>query len=252
MRRKRNPMSIAVLDKTFSLLEVLARLGRAAPLADLSRESRLPKPTVYRILRSLRDLGYVVQADRGGAYSLSERLQSLGGRGRDELLREKAGSLMRGLHAEFDETVNLGVLEGIYVRYAWVLETTHALRWIVKPGARDPFHTTALGRAIVADMPAEAQARLVAKVSAGAPARSRAALRDRLRRELELTRARGFALEEEETNAGVACAAVSLAPLQEPLAAVSVSVPVSRFPAARRAAIIAALRRPPERVAAEA
>jgi DNA-binding IclR family transcriptional regulator len=122
-------MSIAVLDKTFSLLEVLARMGRAATLADLARESRLPKPTAYRILRSLRDLGYVVQSDRGGAYSLSERLQSLGEQGRDESLREKAAPLMRRLHAEFDETVNLGVLEGIYVRYAWVLETTHALRW---------------------------------------------------------------------------------------------------------------------------
>jgi DNA-binding IclR family transcriptional regulator len=159
---------------------------------------------------------------------------------------------MRRLHAEFDETVNLGVLEGIYVRYAWVLETTHALRWIVKPGARDPFHTTALGRAIVAEMPAEAQARLVAKVCAATPARGRGALRERLRRELELTRERGFALEEEETNAGVACVAVSLAPLQEPLAAVSVSVPVNRFPVDRRSALIAALRRPQERLAAQA
>lgn len=245
-------MSIAVLDKTFSLLEVLARMGRAATLADLARESRLPKPTAYRILRSLRDLGYVVQSDRGGAYSLSERLQSLGEQGRDESLRDKAAPLMRRLHAEFDETVNLGVLEGIYVRYAWVLETTHALRWIVKPGARDPFHTTALGRAIVAGMPAEAQARLVAKVCAATPARGRGALRERLRRELELTRERGFALEEEETNAGVACVAVSLAPLQEPLAAVSVSVPVNRFPVARRSALIAALRRPQERLAAQA
>jgi DNA-binding IclR family transcriptional regulator len=243
-------MSIAVLDKTFSLLEVLARMGRAATLADLARESRLPKPTAYRILRSLRDLGYIVQSDRGGAYSLSERLQSLGEQGRDESLREKAALLMRRLHAEFDETVNLGVLEGIYVRYAWVLETTHALRWIVKPGARDPFHTTALGRAIVAGMPAEAQARLV--VCAATPARGRGALRERLRRELELTRERGFALEEEETNAGVACVAVSLAPLQEPLAAVSVSVPVNRFPVARRSALIAALRRPQERLAAPA
>ena len=183
---------------------------------------------------------------------MSERLQSLAEQGRDEGLREKAAPLMRRLHGEFDETVNLGVLEGIYDRYAWVLETTHALRWIVKPGARDPFHTTALGRAIVAGMPAEAQARLVAKVCASVPARTRAALRERLRQELELTRERGFALEEEETNAGVACVAVSLASLQEPLAAVSVSVPVSRFPATRRTALIAALRRPPESLAAEA
>jgi DNA-binding IclR family transcriptional regulator len=57
---------IAVLDKSFSILEVLGRAGRALTLAEVAEESRLPKPTVHRILRSLRDLGYVAQTDLGG------------------------------------------------------------------------------------------------------------------------------------------------------------------------------------------
>ena len=64
-------MSIAVLDKAFSILEVLARTGRALSLAELSEESRLPKPTVHRILKSLRDLGYVTPAEARGSYALS-------------------------------------------------------------------------------------------------------------------------------------------------------------------------------------
>lgn len=234
-------MSIAVLDKTFSVLEVLARTGRQLTLAELAEESRLPKPTVYRILRSLRDLGYVNQTDRGGAYELSARLASLREYGRDEAVRDKALPLMQQLHEAFDETVNLGLLEGIYIRYAHVIETTQALRWIVKPGARDMFHTTALGRAIVAHLPGEQQARLVAKVCATVPGRARKATREKLERELAETRARGYALEEEETVAGVACVATPLAALGEPLAAVSVSVPVHRFPAAQRAALIEAV-----------
>ena len=83
-------MSIAVLDKTFTILEVLARTGRALSLAELAEEGRLPKPTAHRILRSLRDLGYVQQADRGGEYRLSERLGSLRAYGRDEAVRDKA------------------------------------------------------------------------------------------------------------------------------------------------------------------
>lgn len=234
-------MSIAVIDKAFSILEVLARTGRPLALAELAQEGRLPKPTLYRILRSLRDLGYVMQADRGGAYALSDRLASLRVHSRDEVVRDKALPLMEELHATFDETVNLGLLEGIYIRYAHVFETTQALRWIVKPGARDMFHTTALGRAIVANLPGEQQARLVTKACATMPARGRAAARAKLKRELELTSRRGYALEEEETVAGVACVAAPLAPLGEPLAAISVSVPVHRFPAARRAALIEAL-----------
>ena len=234
-------MSIAVLDKAFSILEVLARTGRALSLAELAEESRLPKPTVHRILRSLRDLGYVTPAEARGSYALSERLSSLKAHGRDAALRNTAQPLMNELRERFDETVNLGMLEGIYVRYVHVAETAQALRWIVKPGARDLFHTTALGRAIVAHLPDEQQARLVTKVCAEIPPRKRKAARQRLEAELAATRDRGCAIEEEETVAGVACIAISLTYQQEPLAGISVSVPVNRFPAQRRRALINAM-----------
>ena len=234
-------MHIAVLDKTFTILEVMARTGRTLSLAELAEECRAPKPTVFRILKSLRDLGYVEQADRGGEYGLSERLASLREYGRDEAVRDKALPLMESLHEKFNETVNLGLLEGLYIRYAHVIETTQALRWIVKPGARDLFHTTALGRAIAAHLPAEQQSRLVTKLCATMPVRGRAAARAKLEKELAGTRERGYAFEEHETVEGVACVATPLVGHGEPLAAVSVSVPVHRFPAAQRTALIRAL-----------
>lgn len=236
-------MSIAVLDRAFSILEVLARSGRALSLAELAEESRLPKPTVHRILRSLRDLGYLEPGGTRGSFVLTERLSSLREHGRDGVLRSKVQPWMEALRDEFDETVNLGVLEGIYVRYAHVVETDQALRWIVKPGARDLFHTTALGRSIVAHLPEERQSRLVAKACGTMPTKGRKVARQRLEAELALTRDRGFALEEEETVDGVACMAVSLIAHDEPLVGISVAVPVTRFPAKRRTALSAALRR---------
>jgi len=234
-------VSIAVLDKAFSVIEVLARAGRGLTLAELREESRLPKPTVYRILLSLRNLGYVEQTDRRGLYRLSPRLGSLQTHGRDSALRAKALPLMERLRRDFDETVNLGVLEGVFVRYVAVVETTQALRWIVKPGARDHFHTTALGRAIVAGLEPEERGRLAIKALASSSAGRRRERRAALEAELTATAARGWAIEEEETVTGVACVAVSLAWLNEPLAALSVSVPVNRFPAERRAALTAAM-----------
>jgi len=239
-------VSIAVLDKAFSILEVLARTGRELTLAELAEEARLPKPTVHRILRSLRDLGYVGQSDRRGTYQLSGRLASLREYGRDEAVRAKARLVMERLQAEFDETVNLGLLEGVFVRYVQVLETSQALRWIVKPGARDPFHTTALGRAIVANLPEEQQRRLVVKAAPRGPRRTR------LQQELAATRNRGYAVEEGETVAGVACVAIPLDWLGEPLAAVSVAVPNHRYPARQRTALIAALLQARDRASASA
>lgn len=234
-------MSIAVIEKTFSVLEVLARSGHGLTLAELAGECRLPKPTAFRVLKSLRDLGYVGQAARGGAYELSARLVSLRESGRDESVRQKVRPMMERLHATFNETVNLGFLENTYIRYGHVIETTQPLRWIVRPGARNLFHTTALGRAIVAHLPPEQQGRLVTRACATVPARKRKALRAALTQELAATQARGYAFEEEETDVGVACVAVPLGSFGEPLAAVSVSVPVHRFPARQRAALIAAM-----------
>ncbi len=234
-------MAIAVLDKAFSILEVLARTGRPLSLAELSEECRQPKPSTFRILRSLRDLGYVDQVEERGTYGLSERLQSLREYGRDEALRSRAEPLMKRLHDEFDETINLGVLEGVYVRYAHVLETTQALRSIVKPGARDAFYTTALGRAVAAYLPEVQRTRLIAKAVALEPAAKRKGMREKLEAEFAATRARGWALEEEETVSGVTCMAIPLIELGEPLAAVSVSVPIHRFPANRREDLIQVL-----------
>jgi DNA-binding IclR family transcriptional regulator len=73
------------------------------------------------------------------------------------------------------------------------------------------------------------------------PARGRKAARAALEQELAATHRRGFALEEEETVAGVACVAISLAFLGEPLAAVSVSVPVHRLSSRQRAEMIATM-----------
>lgn len=234
--------SIAVLAKAFCVLEVLARIPRPLALSELAVESRLPKPTIHRILRSLRDLGYVEQADRGSLYQLSGRLVSLREYGRDDALRQKVLPLMRQLHVAFNETVNLGMLEGIYVRYIHVLETTQPLRWIVKPGARDEFQTTALGRAILSELSAEQQRRLIAKVTAAGAARERKARHAKVSAAIDATRKRGIAIEEEETVAGVACLAIPLVCVGEPLAAISVSVPMPRFSSTRRAALIAALR----------
>lgn len=213
-----------VVERTFSVIEVMARLAAPVSLAVLTDESRLPKPTVYRILQSLRTLGYVESASVQGSYVLAERLLSLSQNDRYAGAREKALPLMRRLHRSFDETVNLGLLEGIFVNYLHVLETTQPLRWIVKPGARDPFHTTALGRAIVARFPEARQQALLRKAIPRAHLQ-----RHKMQSALAATHTRGWAIDHEESAAGVVCVALSLEDWGEPCAALSISVPAQRF-----------------------
>lgn len=247
----KEPTNIAVVAKAFSVLEILARFPQALALADIAEESRLPKPTVYRLLQSLRNLGYVEQNEERGDYALGERLLSLRQYERDGAARRTAWPFMQALHRRCNETVNLALLEGVFVRYAHVIETTQALRWIVKPGARDVFQNTALGRAIAAGLPLAEQERLVSRARTPGGAPLRPAARKRLLAELTRTRQRGWALDEEESAAGVSCLAVSLAAVGLPLAAVSVSVPGPRFTAELRRELITLLTLGPAALSAD-
>lgn len=230
-------MAIAVVERTFQVLEALARLGKPVPLVRLAAEAALPKPTAYRILQSLASLGYVAQ-EESGHYFATDRLAGLAARDPYLSLKEQARPLMERLHGRFDETVNLGILEGTKVIYALVMETAQPLRWVVRPGRSDPFHCTALGRAIAAFLATEQRERLLKKVHADR-ARSGAAIDvEKMRATLETTRRRGWASEEEETAPGVACLAMSMAPWGAQEAAISLSIPISRFRQSLREAAV--------------
>ena len=63
--------NIAVVAKTFELLEILDEAGVPMSLKDLSARADLPKPTVHRILQTLVDLGYLARTTPQVAYQLT-------------------------------------------------------------------------------------------------------------------------------------------------------------------------------------
>ncbi|MEX2381793.1 MAG: IclR family transcriptional regulator [Opitutales bacterium] len=236
-------MAIAVIEKTFQVLEVMARRGEPMPLVRLSAEAVLPKPTAYRILQSLAALGYVAQEEKTGYYFATDRLAGLAAKDPHLALKERAVPVMDRLHARFNETVNLGVLEGATISYLMVKETTQSLRWVVRPGRSDPYYCTALGRAIAAFMPPDRLEALLKKTRPKLNGDSATMDRGRLREILAETRRRGWASEEGETAAGVSCLAIPLMDFGAADAAISLSIPVGRVTTKLRARIVAEFRR---------
>jgi DNA-binding IclR family transcriptional regulator len=234
-------MNIAVLEKSFRVLEAMSDLDRAASLKEVGATTRIPKPTLHRILQTLTDLGYVAQDSARSSYRLTPQLLRLTrGHGLDEV-RESALPAMETLHARFNETVNLGVLQGPHIHYIHAIETTRNLRWQVHPGARDPFYSTALGRAIAAYLPKPRRDALIARTRVEPRTPFTVPGPIELEAILAETRARGFAVDDEENDLGVVCLGIPLFTDGEPLAAISVSVPKSRMTAALRRAIERAL-----------
>lgn len=234
--------SIAVLDKAFGLLEAMSDLGRSASLGELAEVTALPKPTLHHILQTLMDLGYVDQDFLRGRYRLTMRLLHLGRSDSFESLKEQVLPTMERLHRRFDETVNLGILQGSHVYYAHFIETTQKLRWQVRPGARDPFYCTALGRAIVAHLPEPRQSELLERMQIEERTPFTPETRDEVQVLLARAAADGVAIDDQENDLGVVCFGVPVMQDGAPIASISVSVPKSRLTQPLREAIVANLR----------
>jgi DNA-binding IclR family transcriptional regulator len=103
----------------------------------------------------------------------------------------------------------------------------------------DPFHTTALGRAIASRLPADRQTRLLARAKLERRTAATIADRRRLAAEIEKAARQGYAIEESETDIGVACIGAPVCLGDEVLGAVSVSLPTARLDAVGRRRLVA-------------
>lgn len=233
-------MESTVLVKAFTLLEATANAPRALPLGELARQVGLNKPTAHRILKTLTSLGYVEKSSFGH-YRQTSRMRRLFGVEKDEQLIGAAIDALRRLHAKTQETVNLGCLRSNRITYLQVFESPQPLRRVATPNSIDPFHSTALGRAIVAFL-SEPQQRLLLR-STELEARTPHTITSpkALVAELKVVAKQGFAIERDQTDLGVTCIGAPVFEDGIPVAAVSVSLPSARAGVKAEKALIAAV-----------
>ena len=201
----------------------------------------MPKPTAHRILKTLTTLGYL-ERPASGVYRQSPQVQRLVSDAAVRRIIDAASLPLRGLHAKTQETVNLGILRHDRVIYLDVLECTLPLRRVATRTS-DPFHTTALGRAIAARLPADRCSRLLARARLERRTAATIADRRRLTAEIERVAKQGYAIEENETDVGVACIGAAICAGDEPVGAISVSLPLARLDAASRRRLIDLVRK---------
>jgi DNA-binding IclR family transcriptional regulator len=230
------------LVKAFALLEATATEPAGRSLAALATEVGLPKPTAHRILKALAEMGYLERTSLG-VYRQTPKVWQLVSNDRAERLMAIAEPLLRQLHAVTQETVNLGVLRGDRVVYLQVLESTQPLRRVATPNSADPFHTTALGRAIASHLPADERAALVARATFEQRTPHTTMSPDAVEAILDQAAGDGYALEVDETDLGVTCVGAPILHEGLAVAAVSISVPSARATGELLNDIIVQLRR---------
>ena len=231
--------------RAVSVLEALVAADRPASLAELTEASRLPKPTLYRMLGMLESAGLVSREPGSRRYAPGHRLASLG---RNVMLN---GSLRAERHAilarlvdEIGETCNFTMLDGAAVIYLDRVEAAWPLRMNLSAGSHVPLHCTASGKLLLALLAKAARERLIAHLALDRYTDTTITERKRLDAELARIRARRHATDNEEFHAGLVCVAVPVTDAGKRVcAAIAVHAPVSRMPLARALEHLPSLRR---------
>jgi IclR family transcriptional regulator, acetate operon repressor len=217
--------SIRAVDRVLDVLDVLRRHPRGASLAEVARGAGLPRSSAFRYLATLEARGYVEREAPDGVYRLGSALPA---RGRRLNLATVARPLLEELRDRFQETINLGVLDGNAVAYLDIVESPMAIRFAARPGDRNAIHSTALGKALAAQLHDDVVLRILAAEGMAPVTTTTITDAQEYLCDLAGVRRRGFALDNGENEVGGGCVAVAVPGTELP-AAISLSAPAGRL-----------------------
>lgn len=222
------------LSSVSNAVRVLCAFSAREPemgVSELSRRLGLGKSTVHRLLSTLSEGDLIERNPRNGKYRLGLKVYELGTVVSSRLnLHEAVALHIDELRDLTGETVHVGILDGGEVVYVERRESPHTLRLFGHVGHRNLAHCTSTGKVLLAYLEDEEfEEEIGGEVL---EARTPYTITDagELRREIERVRERGYAVNMNEAEMGVASIA---APIRDNsgrvIAAISVAGPTLRF-----------------------
>ena len=218
------------IDKTLSILEILSEYKNGLSLAELIKLMDIPKTTLFRILEVLVAREYVTwRADNERYYSGIKTLE-IGMRGLVGMdIVDVSIPYLQNLSAVVGETSFLAVYNNGDVVYLYKAEGNSSIQTTARLGSRRPAYCTALGKAILANLPMEETDRIFEKKLLKLTEKT-IVERQRLQEEWAHIRANGYSVDDECVEYGVYCLAVPIYNYTgSVVAAISVSGPLQRM-----------------------
>jgi IclR family acetate operon transcriptional repressor len=222
---------VPALRKGLGVLELLASDGPLT-LAEIQRRGALNKTMTFRLIRVLRETGYVRHDVERHRYSLALKLLDLGGAVASSLDIVRAGQpLLNQLREEFGETTNLGVIDDGRIVYVAMAESSRpGLRMASRVGGSSCLHSTAMGKAILAFLPEPDREAALANLELTAVTSKTITGSSQMHADLEQARRSGYAIDNEENEIGARCVGVPVLDGSGfPLGAISISGPTARM-----------------------
>ena len=199
------------LEKAMDVLEAIGSAPQGLSQAALAKQVALPRTTLYRILGSLVERGMIRRDPLHKVYRLGFRYLELV---RNAYLKPDlvaaASAELRALRDLTGETSYLAVLEGDQVMSLERCDGAHTTRSAAALGRSKPVYCTGQGKAILSAMDDPDREAIIKGLTLTALTELTITDKRRLNTELHITRARGYAIDDEEIVMGVRCVAAAI------------------------------------------
>ncbi|MDD3429786.1 MAG: IclR family transcriptional regulator [Oscillospiraceae bacterium] len=224
--------SVQSLERTFAILEELAKNQKGLGLTELANTVGLHKSTVHRLLASLSSLGYVVKDSFTGSYRLTFKMLELSNHMLAEMdILSVSKPHLDKLSADTGESIHLVLPDTTSIVYIYKTDASNrSFRMTSQIGKRMPMYCSAVGKSMLSTF-SKTEVQNIwnnSKIKALTPY----TITDFATLEAQLCdiRRRGYAIDEQENELGVRCIGAAITDYTgRAIAALSLSAPVVRM-----------------------
>ncbi len=231
IKTSHSPYRVQVVDRALAALDILANRSSECSLAELCIALGLHKSTVHRLMMVLQQHRLVDKNPQTGRYRLGLKLFEFGSKAVAALdPRRHARPYLDRLQRELGETVFFCILDDGQVFYLDKVESQQSIRTACTVGSRAPAYCTAVGKAMLAELPDAEVNDIVRRWGLKAITANTITTAAALRAELRAVRSRGYAIDNEEKEEGLRCISAAVRGHSGKLfAAISASGPAFRI-----------------------
>ncbi len=202
---------VVALARGLAILSLFKPATGELSLTEIAESTGLSKSTAFRLVRTLKEAGYLVRDARSQGYRPGLKVLALGFTALSGLrIREVARPYLESLSKETGETVSLSQLDGMEVVYVDRVRNRSIVGVVLGLGSRIPAQCASMGKAMLAHLPAEELNARLRGASLNPCTPHGAASEGAFRRELAQVRARGFALNDQELEIGLRAVAAPI------------------------------------------
>ncbi|UBM09359.1 IclR family transcriptional regulator C-terminal domain-containing protein [Cupriavidus metallidurans] len=219
------------IEKAIDVLEAVGAAPDGLSQTELTERLSLPRTTIYRLLATLVARGMLRRDPARKVYRLGFRCFEMARQAytMPDLVAAAANE-MRGLRDLTGETCYLATLDGLEVISLERCDGAHSERSAAALGQRKPLHCTSQGKAILSAMSSAMRDGIVRELALKPLTPLTITDRRRLNAELNITAARGYAIDDEEIVLGVRCVGAPIVDSQGAVrGAISVAGPAYRL-----------------------